>query len=171
MILPSICQRLLLCLLLSPLASTHALQDDGAPYGALKLGWMEDRGLLAGTQLSLADLDALPQASLTLALPEALGIAGQHTWSGVPLRDLVASSGRQANSLRITALNDYSVTVPASDLRRFDPILAYRRDGQFISVRDKGPFILIYPFNRHAELNQQIYLNRSIWQIDEIALQ
>ena len=49
--------------------------------------------------------------------------------------------------------------------------LAYRRDGQNLTIRDKGPFILIYPFNKFKKLNQQIYINRSVWQINEIHIE
>lgn len=164
----SACWSLLFCLalLLAPFDSPRA--EMNRPI--LRLSWQTENGQQHQRSLTLADLQAMPQVSLRLQLPPALGIEGEYDWQGVSLRQLVASSGYHPNQLTLTALNDYSVNVPAQDLQRFDPLLAYGRDGQPISVRDKGPLILIYPFQQFAELNQQVYLNRTIWQINEIHL-
>lgn len=39
-----------------------------------------------------------------------------------------------------------------------------------LSVREKGPMMLIYPFDTYPELHAQQYLNRSIWQIHAITI-
>ncbi|OWQ90374.1 hypothetical protein CDN99_13530 [Roseateles aquatilis] len=122
-------------------------------------------------RFTLADLRELPAQHLRTTLPAALGLAGASDWEGVPLSRLVALTGATPTTLTLTALNGYSVAVPAQDLARFDPVLAYRRDGHEITVRDKGPLILIYPFDRHPELNRQVYINRTIWQVHEIVLE
>ena len=40
-----------------------------------------------------------------------------------------------------------------------------------MSVRDKGPLILIYPFDSHPSLRAQMHFNRSIWQVNGLSLQ
>lgn len=164
---------LLLLSLLLPAATSFAATNGELPPPplriSLKLSW-NDHGAAAQRRLSLQDIEALPRHSLTLALPREMGIEGTHTWEGVALSDLVASSGQAVSELKVMALNDYSMTIPVDDLKRFNPLLAYRRDGNPISVREKGPFIVIYPFDRFPELNAQLYLNRSVWQVDEIIL-
>lgn len=123
-------------------------------------------------RFTLDDLRRLPARRLRTALPAPLGMAGASEWEGVPLSELVKLAGGAPRSLALSALNAYAVTVPAQDLTRYDPVLAYRRDGQDIAVRDKGPLILIYPFDRFpAELNTQAYINRTIWQVHEITLE
>lgn len=123
-------------------------------------------------RFTLDDLRKLPARRLRTALPAALGLAGASDWEGVPLSALVALAGPPPASVSLTALNAYAVTVPAQDLARYEPVLAYRRDGKDIAVRDKGPLILIYPFDRFpAELNKQAYINRTIWQVHEIVLE
>ena len=37
-------------------------------------------------------------------------------------------------------------------------------------VREKGPMMLIYPFDAYPELHAQQYLNRSIWQLHAITV-
>ena len=119
----------------------------------------------------MAGLQALPQRELVTSLPPSLGNTGVHRWQGVSLRLLAERLGGGPGSvLQLEAINDYAVTVPWSDLVRYDPIVAYQRNGQALTVREKGPMILIYPFDAHPELNTQQYLNRSIWQVNAITV-
>ena len=137
---------------------------------AVKISWTNKAGEQEKIVVTRSDMQAMQQTANRLQLPDALGISGSHNWQGVSLKQVVARSGYNTKVLQATALNGYFVEVPQDDLERFDPILAFRRDDQFISIREKGPFILIYPFNQFPELNQQRYINRTVWQIDELNL-
>lgn len=81
---------------------------------------------------------------------------------------LLAAVGAEGATLRIVALNDYSAEVPASDFTEHPVILATDIDGEQISVREKGPFFLIYPFDDAPELFNEVYFGRSVWQIVRI---
>ena len=119
----------------------------------------------------LKGLARLPAKEIVATLPAALGLAGEHRWRGVSLRHLVEQlGGGEHSQILLTALNDYAIEIPWSDLVRYDPILAYSRDGEHISIRDKGPLILIYPFGTHPQLQGQDYINRSIWQVHAVTL-
>jgi hypothetical protein len=117
---------------------------------------------------TLSELKALPAASIETDLPEALQIQGHHLWAGVPLSTITPLLGEGVTAIHLGALNDYSITIPVSDIETYQPVLAYSRDGQDIAIRDKGPLIVIYPFGQYPQLEQQIYLNRTIWQVGEI---
>ncbi len=119
----------------------------------------------------LPALERLPQKTLETRLPAPLGLEGRHRWSGVSLGYFAKALGADRQSqVHLVALNHYAVSVPMSDLERFDPVLAMRINGERISVREKGPLILIYPFDQYRELAAQDYLNRSIWQVNEIRI-
>ncbi|MBT9514662.1 MAG: oxidoreductase [Acidovorax sp.] len=119
----------------------------------------------------LKGLEKLPAREIVATLPEALGLAGEHRWKGVSLRYLVELlGGGEHSQIRLRALNDYAIEIPWSDLVRYDPILAYHRDGERMGIRDKGPLILIYPFGTHPQLQGQDYINRSIWQVHAVTL-
>ncbi|MDZ7862393.1 molybdopterin-dependent oxidoreductase [Acidovorax sp.] len=127
------------------------------------------------TQPAVAcDMQALERLSpreIVTTLPPALGMPGKSRWRGVSLRQLVALlGGNERHQIELTAMNDYSVRIPWSDLVEYDPILAYRRDQQPINIRDKGPLILIYPFDRHPRLQKQDYVNRTIWQVNALSV-
>jgi hypothetical protein len=113
-----------------------------------------------------------------MALLEA---AAQHSfitktpWYKVPrkftgplLRDLLALVGAHGSTLRLSALNDYRIDVPADDARRFDVILARLVDDRPITVREKGPLFMIYPFDSDADLRNPLYYSRSVWQLKTI---
>jgi hypothetical protein len=70
--------------------------------------------------------------------------------------------------MRVVALNDYAAEVPVEDARKFPMVFATHLDGQIMSVRDKGPLFLIYPFDEFPELFKEIYFGRSVWQITHI---
>ncbi|WP_421167120.1 hypothetical protein [Aeromonas dhakensis] len=77
----------------------------------------------------------------------------------------------EAPQLTITALNDYSIQVPTSDAAQYQVILARSIDGKPLSVRDKEPLFLIYPFDQYPELRNKLYYGRAIWQINKIKVE
>ena len=66
------------------------------------------------------------------------------------------------------ALNDYAVAIPIAELRALPVLLALDRDGQPLSVRERGPLWVIYPWSQHPELDDRIHRQRSIWQLTAI---
>lgn len=48
-------------------------------------------------------------------------------------------------------------------------ILAYLLDGQPMSVRDKGPLWLVYPYDASPAFRSEVIYSRSIWQLDRIS--
>jgi hypothetical protein len=113
----------------------------------------------------LARLEGLPQHHIRTATPWH---AGKPTFSGPLLRDILKAAGAQGQTLRMTALNDYRVDLPADDADRFDVIVARQIDGRAMSVREKGPLFVMYPFDKHPELRNTVYFSRCIWQLRRI---
>ncbi|MEI2385240.1 molybdopterin-dependent oxidoreductase [Breoghania sp. JC706] len=113
----------------------------------------------------LAMLEALPGRTARVETPWTNGTVA---FEGPLLRAVLDHVGAQGEKLVIRALNDYSAEVPLSDARDFDTILALKKDGKHMSVREKGPIFLIYPFDKNPELYNEKYFVRSVWQIKEI---
>lgn len=116
-------------------------------------------------EFDLAMLDALPQRETVTATPWH---EGTHSFSGPTLSALVEAVGATGSSLHIVALNDYATDLPMEDARTIPVILATRIDGEEIPVRDKGPLFVIYPFDEQPELFNEVYFNRSVWQVASI---
>jgi hypothetical protein len=116
-------------------------------------------------EFTLPSLEALGALSVRTATPWTDGV---QEFTGVRLRDLLAAVGAQGRTLAMTALNDYTVEIPAADARSYDVIVAYRRNGAAMSVRDRGPLWIIYPLDHHAELRDAEHQARMIWQLRRI---
>jgi len=113
----------------------------------------------------MAMLDALPQRRFRTA---TIWTSGVSEFSGPTLRSLLAHVGAKGKTLRLTALNEYAVEMPAADAFEGGPILATRKDGRALSVRDNGPLWLIYPFDDEPAYKTEVTYSRSIWQLKSI---
>lgn len=114
---------------------------------------------------SLEALRAMPVVSFETT---TIWTEGSQMFEGVPLVALLDHVGAAEGTLRAIALNDYAVTIPTTDAVEDGPIIAYTRDGEEMSVRDKGPLWIIYPFDDNETYQSEDYYSRSIWQLDRI---
>lgn len=115
----------------------------------------------------MAALEALPQRSHTTATP---WFPQSRKFTGPLLSDVLAAAGASGETLRTEALNDYRVDLPMDDVRRYGVILARMLDDKPISVREKGPLFVIYPFADHPEIRNTVFYSRCIWQLKSIAV-
>lgn len=113
-------------------------------------------------------LKEFPQHTVTAATPWTDDVT---TFSGPLLRDILEHAGAYGTQLLMTAANKYQVTVPVSDTRNYDCILAMSQNGQVMTVRTKGPLWLIYPWDTNDALRTETYYSRSIWQLTTIDVQ
>lgn len=93
---------------------------------------------------------------------------GVQTFEGVPLAALMADIGAEEGTIRAMAINDYTVEIPMSDAVEGGPIIAMVLNGSEMSVRDKGPLWVVYPYDSNADYRSEIIYSRSIWQLDRI---
>ena len=70
----------------------------------------------------------------------------------------------------MSALNDYAVEMPVADLEEDAPILATRLNGETMTVREKGPFWIMYPFDRSTKYQTESNYARSVWQLQQLKL-
>lgn len=115
-----------------------------------------------------AMLEALEQRTTTATTP---WLEGSHDFSGPLGTAILDAVGARDGTLKVTALNDYFAPVPTQDLRDFPVIFATHIDGKQLSVRDKGPLFMIYPFDEVPELFNEVYFGRSVWQISRIVVE
>jgi hypothetical protein len=139
-----------------------------SPSGSVVLsigGRIEHVNLGERAALDMAMLEALAQQSFTTKTP---WFKQPRKFTGPLLRDVLNLVGAKGTTLRIAALNDYRIDVPADDARRFDVVLAHQIDDKPITVREKGPLFMIYPFDSDAALRNPLYYSRSVWQLKSI---
>lgn len=119
----------------------------------------------------MSNLDSMPQETILTSLPASLSITGKNEWSGVSLKYIVDNLGAKEDSvIELAALNDYVISIPMKSINSYNPVLASRLNGKTISIRNKGPLILIYPFDKYREINTPLYQDYTIWMIHEIRI-
>jgi hypothetical protein len=90
---------------------------------------------------------------------------GTVRFDGVRMDALMRCVGATGDTLTVVALNDFSTEIPVSDFGRYGVLLALKRDGNYMPVRDKGPLFIVYPYDSSPELHAQKYFTRSAWQV------
>lgn len=129
-------------------------------------------GQPARIEMSYADLEALPQQRI-----ETLNNYVQKVtvFEGPLMQDVLKDVvvGPETE-VKATAINDYFVTIPASDFLNAPVILAILRDGDRMSVRDKGPIWVIYQtesYSDETDPTSAVVHNRLIWQLRSLEAQ
>lgn len=117
---------------------------------------------------SRAELEKLGVTTIRTTTPWHDGV---QTFEGVPLAALMKEVGAQGAKAQVVALNKYRTEIPIEDFTRHQPILALKRDGKYMDVRDKGPFFIIYPFDSNPALKSEQYYSRSAWQVRSITIE
>jgi hypothetical protein len=95
---------------------------------------------------------------------------GPVKFEGVSLDKLMKRLGASGERAVFVALNDYSSEIPVEDFAKYNVILALKRNGEYMPVRDKGPLFVIYPFDSKPELKNQTFYGRSVWQVAKIVV-
>jgi hypothetical protein len=92
------------------------------------------------------------KAVFDLAMLEKLGMktmetttpwyTGKVRFDGIPLNKLMDLVGAKGTSARVLALNDYTTIIPIDDFYKFPVIMALKMNGEYMRIRDKGPYLL-----------------------------
>lgn len=117
------------------------------------------------------DRDMLEAIGLTKLDTKTPWEEGVVHFEGPLFSALLDRIGAKGETLILRALDGYQVDVPMSDVRNYRMILAMKRGGKWMGIRNKGPIWVIYPLDDHPEINNEIYSSRSIWQLDRITVQ
>nr|WP_261886300.1 hypothetical protein [Vibrio pomeroyi] len=119
-------------------------------------------------EFSREQLLSLPQQEISTTLP---WVDGESVYSGVTLLAVLESMDLPVSAqVTFVALNDYKVAVPKEDFYDYQPIIAIKLNGEFMSVRDKGPYWLIYPLSTRPDIDNTDFHAKMIWQIRDIHL-
>ena len=118
--------------------------------------------------LTLAQIEAMGSASIVTTTPWH---DGPTTFEGVPMALFLDAVGAQGTSAYVQALNDFSMDIPLSDLTRFDAIMAFKTDGNYMDIADKGPLFIVFPYDDVKEVRNELFYARSVWQIHTIDIE
>ncbi|MFS4579949.1 molybdopterin-dependent oxidoreductase [Phaeobacter sp. C3_T13_0] len=152
---------------LSPNAAQAAQSDEAVLIVAVK---STDGSDMQRHEFSMEELRTLPVAQFDT---RTIWTSGEQAFTGVSLAALLTYVGveqRQTGVVVARAINDYAVEIPVTDATNGGPMVAYERNGSTMSVRDKGPLWIVYPYDSDPTYRTEAVYSRSIWQLEEITI-
>lgn len=156
------------CLLALQSATALALEKPaGHPIVTIS-GQITEKNSGANAVFDSAMLDKLPQVKMTVPTP---WYKEEQTFEGPLFRDVLKATGSKGSKLYVVALNDYAAEIPLADLEKYDVILARKINGKTLTVRDKGPLFIMYPFDKKPELRNKESYSRCVWQVNRIRVE
>jgi hypothetical protein len=158
----------LLAALLSIGFPSWALQPAAGKVILTINGKVGDKNTANAAVFDLAMLEKLPQQNFTTLTPwDKKPIK----FTGPLLRDVLAAAKADGITIKAAALNDYQTSIPLSDAKKFDVIVAHKMNDEAIPVKTKGPLFIVYPFDTQAELRSTVYYERSAWQLKSMTIE
>jgi hypothetical protein len=113
----------------------------------------------------VAMLKAIGEVTFDTSTPWTEGV---QTFTGVPLGAFLKSIEAEAVTLSAVAVNDYSVQIPMSEALGEAAIIAYERNGEPMSIREKGPLWIVFPYDSALKWRTEEVYSYSIWQLISI---
>jgi hypothetical protein len=122
----------------------------------------------ADADIDMEMLEALPQQTIETSTP---WFEGKTVFSGPYLKDVMALVGGTGKTLQVMALDDYQAEIPFADLSDNLPILALRRDGEYMPDDDHGPLFIVYDYDSDARFDSKVFQDRSVWSVRNIEIE
>jgi len=162
---PHICTRIIFIVLawLWPFVVTASSLT--APLLTIQPGKLSQAGRPPMT-LDRTSLLALPQSSMETGVPWHEGPA---RFEGPLLSSLMESLGVHGETLVVTGLDGYSIRIALAEAYEMDAMMAHSCNGKFLSIRDLGPLILLYPKGEGFSSQQRMF--RTVWQVSHIRVE
>ncbi|PZX11348.1 hypothetical protein LX81_03939 [Palleronia aestuarii] len=154
-----------LTVLLPNAVAADALARPTGPVVLTISGDIEKTNAEGAAEFDLEMLEALPGRETVIDTP---WYSGTKTFSGPLISAVLDAVGAGEGALKVIALNDYTAEIPRDDVDEYPVILATRIDGERMSVREKGPSFVIYPFDVDRDLYSEVIFGRSVWQVAAI---
>lgn len=152
-----------LALMVAPLVGTSSANENRV---ILKIDGNIDGGGVR--EFTRTDLERLGADAIRTSTPWHEGV---QTFEGVPLDAVMQAVGAKGSKVVVVALNQYRTEIPLADFKEHKVLLATKRGGQYMEVRDKGPLFVIYPFDQNPNLKTERYYSRSAWQVRSITVE
>ncbi len=159
--------------LLLPAVASAALADKqlgGEPTGPVILTISGNIQAAGSRQVVKLDRAMLESVGVTKLKTSTAWTTGESEFEGVLARDLLEAVGAEGTVVVATALNDYVTSIPLRELYDYPVLLAFKMDGQYLEIRDKGPLWIVYPRDQYEELRSSMVDKNWVWQLSELEI-
>jgi hypothetical protein len=141
-----------------------------APSGAVVLTVGGDIGKSNSGSTVRLDVATVERMGLVKYSVHDPWLDADHEFSGVLLSDMLDTIGAAPGSTRMhfVAIDDYEVEILIADVRKWPILLATRMDGQPMSIADKGPLRVVFPYDQFPEIDRLAYKDLWIWSLESL---
>lgn len=119
----------------------------------------------AGGHETVYSTEKLEELGLTTVETTTTWTDGVQNFDGVLLSRLAKAHGIESGVLGVAALNGYEAEIDVSEILAYPVVIATRYNGAHMSVRDKGPYWIIYPRDEYAEFQDERHNYKWVWQV------
>ena len=91
-------------------------------------------------------------------------------FTGVRVSDILEYVGAKSSDFRANALDKYWNDIMDIDFDKIPAIIAYKKNGKRLRVRELGPLWLIFPFDEYPEISDEKHKTASVWQLIGIVI-
>ena len=156
------------CLVAMSMASGVQAHELGVPENDVVLTASGELDVTNVDNTAQFDMDMLMALDSTIIETSTIWTDGVQEFEGVELHVLLERLGVTSGTILATAINDYTIEIPVEDAVVDGPMIAYKLNQEFMSVRDKGPLWVVYPYDDNTDYRSEVTYSRSIWQLDRI---
>ncbi len=117
------------------------------------------------------DLAALEAMESTILRTHTSWTDGPQVFTGVRASLLLGQFDGQATTVRALALNEYESRLPIQDLMQYPVIIAYKRNGEYMPVRNKGPLWIIFPQDDFPQLKSAETDHKMAWHLRRLVVE
>lgn len=122
------------------------------------------------TKLTQAQLESLRVIEYRTARPD--DASNPHTYQGVMVADLLDHLQITPKKLFMVATNDYSTFINAEDVLDYPVMIAFKGDGQPLTIEDKGPLLVVFPNHAYPDrFNTLEYGSKWVWFLKSIRVE
>ena len=165
------CLLLMVLLLAGSLVGSAKAEQLSAPKGEVILtisGNIEFTNSENGAEFDLGMLQQFGSTSISTETPWT---KGKTQFTGVLLSTILDIVGAKSSSFRAIALDNYWYDVEGFDFDKYPVVVAYKQNGEFMSIRNLGPLWLMYPFDDYPELLTHANKAACVWQLNHLVIQ
>lgn len=163
--------RAAICVVLSVAAFSVSADELPQPTGDIILtvsGNVAKTNSDTGAVFDLEMLQAYDQSTIETT---TIWTDGVQVFQGVSLAALLEDLGITEGTLKATAINDYAVEIPVEGVEPGGATVAYLQGGEPMSVREKGPLWIVFPYDSDPRFRTEVVYGQSIWQLDRIVVE
>ncbi len=109
-------------------------------------------------------LEALGMHSIKTKTPWTNGVTH---FEGVKVKDVLEKAGISTKPVTAMSFDDYAISIPAKFIEEHDPIIASRMNGQVMTMKDKGPYWIMFDLDNVSEEKAIELRAFSVWHLVE----